>query len=611
MSREWTEVEKSFASKVNYDPSRDGRLVVRFAPEPSGYLHIGHVKAAMLNAFFAEYFDGIMLLRFDDTNPSKEKMEFEKSICEDLSLLNVKFEGPTYTSDYIDRLETSMKDLIRKGLAYCDDTPLEEMRHNRMNGIESPSRSAKTVEDNLADFEEILKGTEKGQTMCVRAKINMQDNNKALRDPVMWRCNVGVPHHRHGTKYKSYPTYDFACPNVDSWSGVTLALRANEYADRIPLYQWVQTSMELRPVNIYEFSRLNLTNTVLSKRKLAWLVDTGIVEGWDDPRFPTVRGMLRRGLVPEALMKFIIELGPSKNTNLMSWDKIWSLNNRLHDQVAPRYMAVDAINHVIINLTGSDNLPINLNKPKHPKHPEMGEVNFELTDTIIIEQEDAQEFMKDELVTLMRAGNVKITGVCSDKMGVDKIGVDKIGVDNEKMSVCTHMSAEMAFETSVKDTKKKVHWISDIPDNYKFVLREYDHIINKRQPEEGDEMSDIVNRESVKDTILIGEPSIKFVKEGEVIQLERRGYVRCDRIRPDDNLRIFVLIPSGKTKNMSVIQTKVDAEKIAKGCDAPSDSPKGLSKKALKKMAWMKAQEAAGNNASPSNEEVASKKTDE
>lgn len=225
------------------------------------------------------------------------------------------------------------------GKAYADDTVTEKMRDERFKGIESERRDS-TVEENLRVWAEMLTGSEEGQRYCVRAKLNMTDKNKCMRDPVMYRVNVAVPHHRHGEKYKAYPCYDFACPLVDSWSGVSHALRTNEYADRIPQYYWVQDTMQVPRTVIYEFSRLNFTNTVLSKRRLQWLVDTNVVSGWDDPRFPTVRGIMRRGLQVQALHEFLIELGPSKNVNVMEWDKLWSKNNRVLDPISKRFMAV-------------------------------------------------------------------------------------------------------------------------------------------------------------------------------------------------------------------------------------------------------------------------------
>ena len=215
--------------------AREGEVVTRFPPEPSGYLHIGHIKAALLNYHYAKMYKGKMILRFDDTNPSKEKDEFVQSIMEDLKTLRIYPDKITHTSDYFDYLQTVMEKLIKEGRCYCDDTPVEKMRMERDTGVESVNRN-KTPEENLKIFKEILEGT--ALTWCVRGKCNMQNKNKCMRDPVFYRINIKFEHHRTGTKYKAYPTYDFACPIVDSIEGVTHCLRTNEYSDRIEMYKW-------------------------------------------------------------------------------------------------------------------------------------------------------------------------------------------------------------------------------------------------------------------------------------------------------------------------------------------------------------------------------------
>jgi glutamyl-tRNA synthetase len=277
-----------------------------------------------------------MILRFDDTNPTKEKNEFVESILEDVKTLGITYSKLTYTSDYFDQLFELLRGLIQKDLAYCDNTPVEQMREERTKKIESACRS-NPIEKNLEIFDLLLAG--KADEYCVRAKIDMKSNNGCMRDPVMARAS-NIPHHRTGTKYKAYPTYDFACPVVDSLEGVTHVLRTNEYADRIPQYQWVLKALGWAPLEIYEYSRLNLEYTVLSKRKLTWFVNEGHVEGWNDPRFPTLRGVLRKGIRVETLIEFMLEQGPSKRSNLMEWEKLWAINKRIIDPVCPRYSAV-------------------------------------------------------------------------------------------------------------------------------------------------------------------------------------------------------------------------------------------------------------------------------
>lgn len=291
--------------EVDLPDAEIGKVRLRFAPEPSGYLHIGHSKAALLNQYFAQRYQGQVIVRFDDTNPAKESNEFVDNLLKDIETLGIKYETVTYTSDYFPQLMEMAEKLIRQGKAYVDDTPREEMQKERMDGIESKCRN-NSVEENLKLWKEMIAGSERGLQCCLRGKLDMQDPNKSLRDPVYYRCNP-IPHHRIGSKYKIYPTYDFACPFVDAIEGITHALRSSEYHDRNAQYYRIQEDMGFRKVQIYEFSRLNMVYTLLSKRKLLWFVQNGKVDGWDDARFPTVQGIVRRGLKIEALIQFILE----------------------------------------------------------------------------------------------------------------------------------------------------------------------------------------------------------------------------------------------------------------------------------------------------------------
>ena len=339
-----------------------GKVVTRFPPEPSGHLHIGHVKAIFLNDYYARHYDGTLLLRFDDTNPSKEKEEYEHGIIDDLKLLGVKADVVSHTSDHFDLIQKYAEDMIKRGIAYMDNTPTEKMRQERFDGIDGACRN-QTVEKNMEMWKALLSGDE--SDACLRAKIDMQCPNKAMRDPVIYRANA-TPHARTKTKYKAYPTYDLACPIVDAIEGVTHAMRDTQYADREPVYFWFLENLKLRKVHIRAFSRVNFNYTLLSKRKLKWFVETGRVPGWDDPRFATVKGMLRRGLQVEALRSFMLAQGASRRVNDMEWDKFWNFNKKVIDPVAARYMAISAEGATTLNVT---NVPAEFGKtiPKHPK----------------------------------------------------------------------------------------------------------------------------------------------------------------------------------------------------------------------------------------------------
>lgn len=265
-----------------------------------------------------------------------------------------------------------------------------------MRGIASKCRDT-PVEISLEKFEEMARGTEEGQRYCIRAKMSVDDPNKALRDPVIYRCNL-TPHHRTGSTWKIYPTYDFACPLVDSLEGVTHALRTNEYRDRNPQYHWFQEKLGIRKVHVWDYSRINFVYTLLSKRKLQWFVTEGLVTGWDDPRFPTVRGIIRRGLTIEALKQYILMQGASQNALLLEWDKLWSLNKKVIDPVAPRFVALDQENICTVHINGAPAEPFFKDMPRHKKNTAVGTKQTVFAADIFLEQADAAQLQQGEEV---------------------------------------------------------------------------------------------------------------------------------------------------------------------------------------------------------------------
>ena len=381
-----------------------GRVVTRFPPEPSGYLHIGHAKAVLLNDYYARRYRGRLIVRFDDTNPSKEKEEFEESIVEDLALLGVKPDIVTYTSDYFETIRGYAEYMIKNGMAFMDDTPQEDMKTERMERKDSKHRS-QSPEECMKYFKLMCSGSEEGGKWCLRAKIDMQSVNGTMRDPVIYRQNL-TPHHRSGTTYKAYPTYDLACPIVDSLEGVTHALRTTEYNDRDEQFQWMQTALNLRRVRIHGFARMNFVNTVLSKRKLTWFVENGHVTGWDDPRFPTVRGVVRRGLHITALRNFMYSQGASRRVVNMVWSNFWAENKKEIDKEAKRLMAIDKEQHTILTVTNAPEETDNafLSTDYHPKNPSMGKRVIRITKEVLLETPDVEGIEVGENIVLLRWG---------------------------------------------------------------------------------------------------------------------------------------------------------------------------------------------------------------
>ena len=495
----------------------EGAVVTRFPPEPSGFLHIGHAKAALLNEYFARTYKGRLILRFDDTNPAKEKDDYVQAIMADVATLGIVPDVVTYSSDHFDALLAKAVELFKGGKCYVDDTPVELMREQRMHGIPSPKRDA-SVEENLARWGDMVAGNEAGRLCCVRFKIDMQHPNKALRDPVAWRCNVDVPHHRTGTKYKVYPTYDAACPFVDAAEGVTHALRTSEYKDREAQYQWIAAAMGLRKVHLWDYSRLNFEFTTLSKRKLGALVTAGAVSGWDDPRFPTVQGVARRGLQVPALREFILNQGASKNVNLQTWEKLWTFNKRVIDPVCPRHTAVET-DKVLVTLApgpGVPEQPEQRSVLKHKKHAPAGEKPQWRAQQLWIDGADAAVLAVGEEVTLMDWGNCVMGEQQRDGRG-------KV----------VAIAAVLKLDGDVKATKLKLHWLAHVPgvaaaQLVPLVLKEYGTLLSKKKFEEDDDVASLFNKDSEAQRHVMGDVACSQLKKGDVLQLERKGYFICD-----------------------------------------------------------------------------------
>lgn len=507
--------------------AEEGKVVTRFPPEPSGYLHIGHVKAALLNYHYAKMYKGEMILRFDDTNPSKEKHEFVEAIFEDLNTLGVKYSKVTYTSDYFDVIFDYARDLIKRGLAYVDNTDVDTMRKQRQAKEESACRNF-TPEKNLQIFEKMLKG--EADEYCLRGKIDFKSDNGALRDPVFGRTNR-TPHQRTGKKYTFYPTYDFACPIVDHLEGVTHAMRTNEYADRIPQYFWVLQALNFPKHEIYEYSRLNLEYTCLSKRKLQWFVDTKRVEGWDDPRFPTVRGVLRKGIRVETLTEFMLEQGPSKRSNLMEWEKLWAINKRIIDPICPRYSAVkvDKASRIVIDNVAQE--PEAVTVPLNKLNLPLGERPLWKSNNVLVDFIDADTLLKvGEKVTLMNWGNVLIKS-------------KEVQPDGSYLMHGDYLAEDKDFKKTAKIT-----WLADGTNLLVSELVEYDHLIKEKKVEEDVNFEDIVNVNSRFSAPYYVDSNIRTLNTGQFLQFERKGYYKIDKVikEGDDFKYTIIYTPDGK-----------------------------------------------------------------
>jgi glutamyl-tRNA synthetase len=494
-------------------------------------LHIGHAKAALLNDYFAhKHIGGTLICRFDDTNPSKESMEFEDAILYDMKLVEIIPEKISHSSDYFQEMYEFALKLIRAGQAFADDSELGKGDESRKNRLPSKRRDL-SIEETLEHFAEMKTGSEEGRRWCLRARIAYDSPNGTLRDPVIYRYNL-VPHHRTGTEWKIYPTYDFCAPILDAIEGVTVALRTNEYRDRNVQYEWMQNALGLRNVPIWDFSRFNLIRTVLSKRKLTKIVNEGKVWGWDDPRMPTIRGILRRGLVIPALREFILKQGPSRNILNLEWGALWAMNKKYIDPIAPRHTAILQEQVVYCQVSGISGSEV-ATKPKHGKIVELGSKKVVFDKVIVLEQADAQTFQQDEEITLMNWGNAYVRSITKDAEG----------------KVITTMDLELHLEGDVKKTKK-VTWLAAVNTNLVPVdLVSFDYLITKDKLEKEDTLESFLTPVTEFRKHAFADCNMMDLPQGAIVQFERKGFYKLDvPYNGDDGSRmVFFDIPSGKS----------------------------------------------------------------
>lgn len=508
----------------------------RLPPEPNGYLHIGHVKAFLIDYFTAQEFGGELYLRFDDTNPSKEETEFVDAIKEDAAWLGIQWAKETYASDYFDLLYDWAVRLVKMGLAYVDDQTQEEMSASRGTlpkgtkwsetesalkpGVNSPYRN-RSVEENLDLLERMKNGEFAEGSRVLRAKIDMAHPNILLRDPVMYRI-MNAHHHRTGDKWHIYPMYDWSHGQNDSMEGVTHSLCSNEYIIHRPLYEWFLQKLEAFPSRQIEFTRLNLTYAMMSKRKVRRLVEEGIVRGWDDPRLTTLRGLRRRGVTPEAIVNFVTGLGETKNDSYVEMAQLEAVIRNDLNKHSLRRMAVLRPLKLVI-----DNYPEGqveeMDAVNNPEDPSAGTRKVPFSKVLYIEQDDFREtpppkyfrlFPGNE-VRLRYAYLVKCTGVIKDEAG------------NVTEVHCAYDPASKGGDApDGRKVKGTIHWVS-AAHAVRAEVRLYSQLFTVERPDDG-ELDSIVNPNSLETLNGYVEPSLANVTAGEKLQFERTGYFCAD-----------------------------------------------------------------------------------
>jgi len=527
-----------FVRQVITDDLEAGRtqqVVTRFPPEPNGYLHIGHVKAICLNFGIAQEFNGLCNLRFDDTNPDAEEQEYVDGIANDVKWLGFEWNGePRYASSYFDQLYTWAIQLIEQGDAYVDLQSPEEIKLNRGNFVEpgknSPQRDA-TVAENLERFEKMCNGEFAEGQAVLRAKIDMTSPNVHMRDPILYRI-LHSEHHQTGDKWKIYPMYDYAHPLSDAIEGVTHSLCTLEFQDHRPFYDWVIEKVQSPAVpRQYESSRLNVDYTITSKRKLRKLVEGGYVNGWDDPRMPTVVGMRRRGFTPEGLRDFCKRVGVSKvDGSIVDVAMLEYCIRQSLENAAARGMAV--LNPLKVTLT---NLPADMDLT-HSRHPnvDMGERVIPLTSEIYLDRKDFEEEPPKGFKRLIPGGEVRLRHAYVIKC--DEVIKDENGEVVELK--CSIDPETLGKNPEGRKVKGVIHWVSatkGIPAE----VRIYDRLFTESDPETGDDFLANLNPESLKVVQAVIEPALAEAKPEDRFQFEREGYFVADQYDHSSEKPVF------------------------------------------------------------------------
>jgi len=528
-----SKARSNFIKTIVDEDLRSGKhetIRTRFPPEPNGYLHIGHAKAICLNFRIAEEFDGTCNLRFDDTNPIKEEEEYVESIKRDIRWLGFDFEGREfYASDYFAQLYEWAVKLVKKGRAYVDDLTAEQIREYRGTltepGRESPYRD-RPVEENLTLLEQMRNGDFPGGSRVLRAKIDMAAGNLNLRDPVMYRI-LHASHHRTGDDWCIYPMYDFAHGQSDSIEGITHSLCSLEFEDHRPLYDWFIRELEIFHSRQIEFARLNLSYTVLSKRKLLQLVNEGLVSGWDDPRMPTLSGMRRRGYPPRAIRRFSDAIGVAKANSLVDIALLEHLVREELNLAAPRAMAVlRPLKVVLTNYPESQTE--DMDAVNNPEDPAAGSRKVPFSKELYIDREDFQEDPHKKFFRLAPGREVRL------RWGYFIRCVEVLKDSNGEITElhCTYdPETRGGYAPDGRKVRGTIHWVS-APHALDAEVRLYDHLFAKADAGEVEERQDFkANLNPASLEVLHHckvEPSLAGANPGESIQFERVGYFCVD-----------------------------------------------------------------------------------
>ena len=507
----------------------DKRVQTRFPPEPNGYLHIGHAKSICLNFGLAKKYGGLCNLRFDDTNPVKEDVEYVDSIKEDVRWLGFEWAGEHYASDYFDQLYEWAKELIKKGLAYVDDQTQEQIRQTRgtvtVPGTESPWRN-RSVEENLDLFERMRAGEFGDGEKVLRAKIDMAHPNMLLRDPIMYRI-LHSEHHRTGNKWCIYPMYDYAHGESDSIERITHSICTLEFDVHRPLYDWFIEKLGIFPSHQYEFARLNLTYTMMSKRKLLQLVQEGIVTGWDDPRMPTISALRRRGYTPESIRMFADKVGVAKRDNVIDLGLLeFCVREDLNKRAERRMAVLDPLKVVITNYPEDKQETVEC--VNNPEDESAGRRGVPFGREIWIERGDFMENPPKKYYRLSPGGEVRLR--YAYLIRCDEVIRDAEGRVTELR--CTYDPASAGGKSSDgRRVKGVIHWVS-AAHAVRAEVRLFDRLFTRASLddlEEGKTFLDYLNPESLRKVTGYLEPSLAEASMGDKFQFERTGYFCMDR----------------------------------------------------------------------------------